>query len=162
MGRNFLDMSTSIWLNLTALARRQFEVARTYPAAWAAAAVGVVMLAGISILSRVVVMDDTTPATTESKDIKLIAQTALDEGMRQAKAERGGVVVLDARSGVVLALVGRDAQAAHPGVTYQRTFAPGATLTPVLAAALIDSGVLTPASRLDTSPPACGRSACSG
>ena len=93
--------------------------------------------------------------------IQYIAHRELVKAVEANKAAAGAVIVLDARSGEVLAMA--NVPTYNPnnpvnikGKTRNRaivdTFEPGSTLKPVTAAAALESGKYTPDSKIQTSP----------
>jgi cell division protein FtsI (penicillin-binding protein 3) len=93
--------------------------------------------------------------------IQYIAHRELAKAVEANKAVAGAVIVLDARSGEVLAMA--NVPTYNPnnpvnikGKTRNRaivdTFEPGSTLKPVTAAAALESGQYTPDTKIQTSP----------
>ena len=92
--------------------------------------------------------------------IQYIAYTQLKEAVEKFKAKAGGAVVLDVHTGEVLALANypsydpndrrklTGAQLRNRVMT--DTFEPGATLKPVTVALALDTGRVTPNTRIDT------------
>jgi cell division protein FtsI (penicillin-binding protein 3) len=92
--------------------------------------------------------------------IQYIAYTQLKEAVEKFKAKAGGVVVLDARTGEVLALANypsydpndrkklTGAQLRNRVMT--DTFEPGSTLKPFTVALALDTGRIRPETRIDT------------
>lgn len=95
--------------------------------------------------------------TTLDADVQRVANAALRrqlQGLGASRARDGAVVVLDNRTGEVLAYVGGVGGASTAGQVdganaYRQA---GSTLKPFLYAAAIERGFLTPASILDDSP----------
>lgn len=104
------------------------------------------------------------------KDLKLtmdlrlqyIAYRELKAAVRQHKAKSGSVVLLDARSGEVLAMANQPSYNPNNRALLQagrmrnRALAdviePGSTMKPFTVAAALDSGRYAPSTRIDTSP----------
>ncbi len=94
------------------------------------------------------------------KKIQFIAYSALREAMQKHKALAGSVVVLDSRSGEILALV--NAPTFNPNNRSNLTgaqlrnrvltdvFEPGSTMKPFIAALALDYGKVTPDTVIDT------------
>ncbi|MFU2486001.1 peptidoglycan D,D-transpeptidase FtsI family protein [Thauera sp. WH-1] len=92
--------------------------------------------------------------------VQYLAWSALREAMEQHKAQAGAVVVLDARSGEVLALA--NAPTFNPNNranlsgaqlrnrVFTDTFEPGSVMKPFIAALAIDRGKATPDTVIDT------------
>ncbi len=91
--------------------------------------------------------------------LQSIAERELEQRIAQVKAEAGSVVILDPRSGEVLALANRPVfdpnqyaaspQAARRNRAVTDIFDPGSTTKPLLVAAAMEEGIVTPASRFD-------------
>ena len=93
--------------------------------------------------------------------IQYIAHRELVKAVTENKAAAGAVVVLDAKSGEVLALANVPTYNPNNPVNIQGrtrnraivdTFEPGSTLKPVTAAAALESGQYTPDTKIQTSP----------
>ncbi|HSO06422.1 MAG TPA: penicillin-binding protein 2 [Pelomicrobium sp.] len=94
--------------------------------------------------------------------IQYLAYRELKQAVTQHRARAGGIVVLDARTGEVLALANlpsynpNDRAQAKPSRVRNRAitdaFEPGSTLKPFTAAAALESGKFTPRTVLDTTP----------
>ncbi|MCP5406471.1 MAG: penicillin-binding protein 2 [Chromatiaceae bacterium] len=109
-------------------------------------------------------------APEEGKDLVLsldrrlqyLAYRELKIAVKQHKAESGSVVILDVRSGEVLAMVNQPAynpngsKAGRPGRFRNRAvtdvFEPGSTMKPFTAAAALETGRYHPSSMIDTTP----------
>ncbi len=116
------------------------------------------LLAGAALLAVALLSQfRQPPTTTQNPQVQAIASHALEKTMTQYRAEIGSVVVLDAHSGALLALVSRSS-GKHArdqpdfNAVYQHTFAPGHTLSPILAAALMERGLIQPNTKVDTRP----------
>ena len=94
--------------------------------------------------------------------IQYIAQSALKQAVEQHRAKGAAAVVLDARSGEVLALAnwpsydpnrraGWNPQLARNRVLVD-TFEPGSTLKPFAVAAALERGLVTPEQMIQTAP----------
>jgi cell division protein FtsI (penicillin-binding protein 3) len=94
--------------------------------------------------------------------LQFLAHKELKSAVQSHRARGGSLVILDAKTGEVLALVNQpdynpNNRAAVTGrQTRNRSvtdlFEPGSTLKPFTVAAALDSGIVTPATMLDTSP----------
>lgn len=94
--------------------------------------------------------------------IQYLAYSALNKAVQTYKAKAGGVVVLDARTGEVLALVNNPsynpnnreslsgAQLRNRALT--DTYEPGSVMKPFIAALGLDRGKVRPATLIDTAP----------
>lgn len=94
--------------------------------------------------------------------IQYLAHSALNEAMQTHKAKAGAVVVLDARSGEVLALV--NAPTYNPNNrtnlsgaqlrnrVFTDTFEPGSTMKPFIVGLALDNGIVRPDTVIDTAP----------
>jgi cell division protein FtsI (penicillin-binding protein 3) len=95
-------------------------------------------------------------------ELQYLAYRELSAVVEENKAKAGALVVLDARTGEILALVnvptynpnnratmtsGRDRNRAVAD-----TYEPGSTIKPFLVSAALDAGVVTPETRIDTDP----------
>ncbi|MGF1615335.1 MAG: peptidoglycan D,D-transpeptidase FtsI family protein [Gammaproteobacteria bacterium] len=100
--------------------------------------------------------------TTLDRRIQYLAHRALKSAVKRQHAKSGSMVVLDARSGEVLAMA--NAPAYNPNNRAERTgerfrnravtdlFEPGSTVKPFIVAAALETGWVMPDTRLDTSP----------
>ncbi|HEC17700.1 MAG TPA: penicillin-binding protein 2 [Sedimenticola sp.] len=94
--------------------------------------------------------------------LQYLAYRELKAAVQRHKARSGSVVMLDVRTGEVLAMVNQPAynpngsHAGRGGVLRNRAltdvFEPGSTMKPFTIAAALELGRLTPASPIDTSP----------
>jgi cell division protein FtsI (penicillin-binding protein 3) len=94
--------------------------------------------------------------------IQYLAYSQLQRAMREHRAKAGGVVVLDAKTGEVLALVNaptynpnnRDklAGAQLRNRAFTDTFEPGSTMKPFTAAMVLERGKFHPDTLIDTGP----------
>jgi cell division protein FtsI (penicillin-binding protein 3) len=94
--------------------------------------------------------------------IQSLAFSKLREAVRMHRAKGGGIVVLDARTGEVLALANlptynpNNRAQLSGGALRNRAivdiFEPGSTLKPLTIAAAIDTGRVTPRTRISTAP----------
>jgi cell division protein FtsI (penicillin-binding protein 3) len=90
------------------------------------------------------------------------AYRELSEAMTTNQAKAGSVVVLDVRSGEILALVNLPTFNPNNRATMSRersrnraasdVYEPGSTMKPFLVAAALEAGVVTPETRIDTGP----------
>jgi len=106
--------------------------------------------------------DGTDLALSLDNRIQYIAQSALKQAVEQHRAKGAAAVVLDARSGEVLALAnwpsydpnhraGWNPQLARNRVLVD-TFEPGSTLKPFAVAAALERGLVTPEQTIQTAP----------
>ena len=86
--------------------------------------------------------------TTIDPRIQAIADEELDRLVAEWKPTAGAVLVLDPRTGEILADAGR-AHGARTDVARLGTYLPGSTLKAVTLAAALDDGVVTPGDRFD-------------
>lgn len=101
-------------------------------------------------------------ALSIDRRIQYLAYRELKQAVARHRARAGGIVVLDARTGELLALANlpsynpNDRAQAKPSRVRNRAvtdaFEPGSTLKPFTAAAALDSGKFTPRTVLDTTP----------
>jgi len=78
---------------------------------------------------------------TINHELQDIAERALTDAVSRMSAEGGDIVILDPRSGELLAMAGLRNGAIAPGVTaITEPFEPGSTLKPLIAAALLAQG----------------------
>lgn len=100
--------------------------------------------------------------TTIDRRIQYLAHRALKAAVKRHGAKSGSIVVLDARSGEVLAMANDPTY--NPNNRAERTgerfrnravtdvFEPGSTVKPFIAAAALETGWVGPDTRLDTRP----------
>jgi cell division protein FtsI (penicillin-binding protein 3) len=103
-----------------------------------------------------------TVRLTIDRRIQQLAYAELKASLERHKAQAGSVVVLDARSGEVLALV--NAPSFDPNARDERrglalrnraltdTFEPGSTIKPLLIATALDAGIARPTTLIQTAP----------
>ena len=103
-----------------------------------------------------------TVRLTIDRRIQQLAYAELGRALERHKAQAGSVVVLDARSGEVLALA--NAPSFDPNARDQRrgialrnraltdTFEPGSTIKPLLIATALDAGIAQPTTLIQTAP----------
>jgi cell division protein FtsI (penicillin-binding protein 3) len=94
--------------------------------------------------------------------LQYLAYRELAAAVAEHKARAGALVVLDARTGEVLALVNVPTYNPNNRATMTRdrsrnrvvtdVFEPGSTMKPFLVAAALEAGVVTPQTRIDTGP----------
>lgn len=94
--------------------------------------------------------------------LQYLAYRELAAAVAEHKAKAGALVVLDARTGEVLALVNVPTYNPNNHATMNRdssrnrvvtdSFEPGSTMKPFLVAAALEAGVVTPETRIDTGP----------
>jgi cell division protein FtsI (penicillin-binding protein 3) len=80
--------------------------------------------------------------------LQQIAGEELDRTIAAWRAESGAIVVIDPKTGEILANAGR-ASGAPADVATQRAFVTGSTLKSIMLAAALEEGVVTPADRFD-------------
>jgi cell division protein FtsI (penicillin-binding protein 3) len=82
-----------------------------------------------------------TVALTINRELQEIAERTLADEVTRMEAEGGDIVILDPRTGDVLALAGeRDGSFAPSATPISEPFEPGSTLKPLIAAALLSRG----------------------
>jgi len=74
-----------------------------------------------------------------------IAEAALAEAIERLRAEGGDIVMLDPRTGEILALASRTARGASTASAFTSVFEPGSTAKVFAAAALLAADLVTPA-----------------
>lgn len=94
--------------------------------------------------------------------IQYLAYRELAAAVEQHRARAGSVVVLDSRTGEILALATVPSFNPNNRATYSPdrarnrpatdAFEPGSTIKPFLIAAALDAGIITPETRIDTGP----------
>lgn len=99
---------------------------------------------------------------TIDKDIQYQSQVALNAAVKQYKAKSGSVIIMDTRSGEILAvasypgynpnLYGKAKATAIRNKPITDSYEPGSTLKCLTAAAAIEKGLFTPKSMLDLPP----------
>ncbi|MBI5330848.1 MAG: penicillin-binding protein 2 [Betaproteobacteria bacterium] len=99
-------------------------------------------------------------AISINQHIQYLAYRELSDAVVKHQAKAGAVVVLDARTGEILALVNTPSYNPNSRATLDPTrvrnravtdlFEPGSTMKPMLVAAALDSGVVKPETRIDT------------
>lgn len=82
---------------------------------------------------------------TIDTELQAIAETALERALRETGASGGDVLILDPRTGELLAVASRRAEGAERVPAFTDPFEPGSTAKPFLLAALLAEG----AARLD-------------
>jgi cell division protein FtsI (penicillin-binding protein 3) len=100
--------------------------------------------------------------TTIDRRIQYLAHRALKSAVKRHRAKAGSIVVLDSRSGDVLAMANEPAY--NPNNGAERTgerfrnravtdvFEPGSTVKPFIVATALETGWVSPDTRLDTRP----------
>lgn len=97
-----------------------------------------------------------------NQHIQYLAYRELNDAVQQHQARAGSVVVLDAKTGEVLALANSPSFNPNSRSTFEParlrnravtdTFEPGSTMKPLFVAAALDAGVVRPETRIDTGP----------
>ncbi len=106
--------------------------------------------------------DGRTLRTSLDLRIQYFAYMALKAAIIESRAETGSVVVMDVRTGEVLAMVNQpghnpnDRSSYNPGGMRNRSivdiFEPGSSIKPFIVASALESGQYRPSSVVDTSP----------
>ena len=101
-------------------------------------------------------------ALSLNQHIQYLAYRELNDAVTLHNARAGSVVVLDARTGEILALANTPAFNPNSRATYSPdrmrnraatdTFEPGSTMKPLFVAAALDAGVVQPDTVIDTGP----------
>jgi cell division protein FtsI (penicillin-binding protein 3) len=95
------------------------------------------------------------------RKIQYLAHRELAHAVEQHKARAGGIVVMDARTGEVLAIANQPSYNPNKPVNINGrsrnrvivdTFEPGSTLKPFTAAAVLEAGTFRPDTMIDTTP----------
>jgi len=82
---------------------------------------------------------------TINQELQEIAERTLADAVARLDAEGGDIVILDPRSGELLALAGQRHGVAAPSATaLTEPFEPGSTIKPLVAAALLERGLVRP------------------
>jgi cell division protein FtsI (penicillin-binding protein 3) len=82
-----------------------------------------------------------TVALTINRELQEIAERTLTDEVTRMEADGGDIVILDPRTGDVLAMAGeRDGRFAPSATPVSEPFEPGSTLKPLIAAALLSRG----------------------
>ena len=101
-------------------------------------------------------------ALSLNQHIQYQAYRELNDAVEKHRARAGAVVVLDARTGELLALANTPSFNPNSRATFEAarlrnravtdTFEPGSTMKPLFIAAALEAGVVTPETRIDTGP----------
>ena len=101
-------------------------------------------------------------ALSLNQHIQYLAYRELSDAVAHNQAKAGAVVVLDARTGEILALANTPSFNPNSRATYEPSrvrdravtdsFEPGSTMKPLFVASALDAGVVTPETRIDTGP----------
>ncbi len=101
-------------------------------------------------------------ALSLNQHIQYLAYRELNDAVEKNRARAGAVVVLDARTGEILALANTPSFNPNSRATYEPTrlrnravtdtFEPGSTMKPLFVASALDAGVVRQETRIDTGP----------
>lgn len=101
-------------------------------------------------------------ALSLNQHIQYLAYRELSDAVRQHQARAGSVIVLDARTGEILALANSPSFNPNSRATYvpdrlrnraiTDAFEPGSTMKPLFVAAALEAGVVRPDTPIDTGP----------
>ncbi len=101
-------------------------------------------------------------ALSLNQHIQYLAYRELNDAVEKNHARAGAVVVLDARTGEILALANTPSFNPNSRATFEAarlrnraatdTFEPGSTMKPLFISAALDAGVVNPETRIDTGP----------
>ncbi len=92
-----------------------------------------------------------TVTLTINHELQEIAERSLADAVRRMDAEGGDIVILDPRSGDVLAMAGQRVGVSAPSATgVTEPFEPGSTLKPLIAAALLQRGKVRSTDKVPT------------
>ena len=92
-----------------------------------------------------------TVTLTINHELQEIAERSLADAVRRMDAEGGDIVILDPRSGDVLAMAGQRVGVTAPSATgVTEPFEPGSTLKPLIAAALLQRGKVRSTDKVPT------------
>ena len=92
-----------------------------------------------------------TVVLTLNSDLQQIAERALDDAVSQMGAEGGDIVILDPIDGEVLAMAShRQNPLSTSATALTEPFEPGSTMKPIVAAALLAHGLVTPTDSVAT------------
>ncbi len=105
---------------------------------------------------RIAPVDGKDVYLTIDEKIQFFAYQKLKEAVTAQRAKSGSVVILDAKTGEVLALTNYDAPTAKGGSNRNRalvdSFEPGSVMKPLTIALALERGIVTPQTTFQTAP----------
>ncbi len=105
---------------------------------------------------RIAPVDGKDVHLTIDEKIQFFAYQKLKEAVTAQRAKSGSVVILDAKTGEVLALTNYDAPTAKGGSNRNRalvdSFEPGSVMKPLTIALALERGIVTPQTTFQTAP----------
>jgi cell division protein FtsI (penicillin-binding protein 3) len=87
-----------------------------------------------------------------SASIDVVLREELDRGAAQLSPNYAVAIALDATTGAVIAVEGRDHGRSDPTIATQHAVITGSTLKPILYAAAFDAGTIAPTATVDCAP----------
>jgi len=92
---------------------------------------------------------NTSPVTTLDPRVQRIAREEIGAAVEKWKATAAVVIVLEAKTGAILAAEGRDGARDDASIATARTFVTGSTLKTITIAAALDEKTITPDTKVD-------------